>query len=40
VFSGSPELLMTQLVSDRELPEDVLRRLRDFLDERLGEVEP
>ncbi len=40
VFSVVAVSLKNQLVSDRELPEDVLRRLRDFLDERLGEVEP
>jgi predicted transcriptional regulator len=37
VFSGSPEALMTQLVSDRSLTEEDLRRLRRLLDERLQE---
>lgn len=35
VFRGSHELLLTQLVSDRELSEAELRRLRELLDERL-----
>jgi BlaI family penicillinase repressor len=39
LFKGSPELLMTQLVSDRDLSEEELRRLRRLLDERLGEGE-
>ena len=39
LFKGSPELLMTQLVSDRALSEEELRRLRRMLDERLGEEE-
>jgi len=37
LFKGSPELLVTQLVSDRSLTEEELRRLRRLLDERLGE---
>lgn len=37
IFSGSPELLLTQLVSDRDLSDEELRRMRDLLDERLGE---
>jgi predicted transcriptional regulator len=36
IFSGSPELLLTQLVSDRELSETEIRRLRKLLDERLA----
>ncbi len=36
IFSGSPELLLTQLVSDRELSESDIRRLRKLLDERLA----
>jgi predicted transcriptional regulator len=36
VFSGSPEALVTQLVSDENLSEEELRRLRRLLDERLG----
>lgn len=35
VFNGSPELLLTQLVSDRELSDDELRRLRKLMDARL-----
>lgn len=35
LFRGSPELLLTQLVSDRGLSEEEVRRLRDLLDERL-----
>ena len=36
IFRGSPEMLLTQLVSDRELGEEDLRRMRALLDERLG----
>ncbi|MEO6864344.1 MAG: BlaI/MecI/CopY family transcriptional regulator [Gemmatimonadaceae bacterium] len=36
-FRGSPEELLTQLVSDRELDDATLRRLRALLDERLEE---
>lgn len=39
VFAGSPELLLTQLVSDRKLSEDELLRMRRLLDERLGEAD-
>lgn len=35
VFNGSPELLLTQLVSDRELSDDELKRLRKLMDARL-----
>ena len=35
IFDGSTELLLTQLVSDRKLDPDELRRLRNLLDERL-----
>lgn len=35
LFDGSPELLLTQLVSDRRLSNDELRRMRELLDERL-----
>ena len=35
LFEGSPELLMTQLVSDRKLSSEEIRRLRKILDERL-----
>src|SRR5512141_2299849 len=36
VFRGSPELLLTQLVSDRGLTRDEMERMRELLDERLG----
>jgi len=36
IFSGSPEMLLTQLVSDRKLSDADIRRLRKLLDERLG----
>ena len=36
VFGGSAEMLLTQLVSDRELSRDELERLRALMDERLG----
>lgn len=36
IFRGSPEMLLTQLVSDRDLREEDLRRMRALLDERLG----
>ncbi|MGD8698300.1 MAG: BlaI/MecI/CopY family transcriptional regulator [Gemmatimonadales bacterium] len=40
VFSGSPEALLTQLVSDDSLSDEELLRLRRLLDERLdGEVD-
>jgi predicted transcriptional regulator len=35
VFSGSPEALLTQLVSDDNLSDEELHRLRRLLDERL-----
>jgi predicted transcriptional regulator len=40
VFQGSPELLMTQLVSDKHLSDEELRRLRRLLAERLRENKP
>jgi predicted transcriptional regulator len=36
IFAGSPELLLTQLVSDRNLDTADLRRLRKLLDDRLA----
>lgn len=36
IFAGSPELLLTQLVSDRELDTAELKRLRKLLDDRLA----
>lgn len=38
MFSGSPELLLTQLVSDRDLSKKDLERMRELLDERLGAI--
>ena len=35
VFGGSPELLLTQLVSQRKLSEEEVRRLRQLLREQL-----
>lgn len=37
LFKDSPELLLTQLVSDRRLSDAELRRMRALLEERLGE---
>lgn len=37
LFKDSPELLLTQLVSDRRLTDEELRRMRQLLEERLGE---
>lgn len=37
VFDGSPELLLTQLVSDKNLTDEELRRLRTLLQGRLRE---
>ncbi len=39
LFRGSPELLLTHLVSDRDLREDELQRMRALLDDRLNEEE-
>jgi predicted transcriptional regulator len=36
IFGGSPELLLTQLVSDRTLDTADLKRLRKLLDDRLA----
>jgi predicted transcriptional regulator len=40
VFNGSPELLLTQLVSGRNLSDEELRRLRKLLADRLREKKP
>jgi len=40
VFDGSPELLLTQLVSDKNLSDEELRRLRKLLADRLREKKP
>lgn len=37
VFKGSPELLLVQLVSDRRMNPDQLRRIRELVDDRLGD---
>ena len=37
LFAGSPELLLTQLVSDRKLSPQDIRKLRKILDQRLKE---
>lgn len=39
LFGGSPELLLTGLVEDEDLTEQELRRMRDLLAKRLGEVD-
>jgi hypothetical protein len=33
LFQGSADLLLTQLVSDRKLSDDQVRRIREILDE-------
>jgi len=40
VFDGSPELLLTQFVSDENLSDEELRRLRKLLAGRLREKKP
>ena len=35
LFRGSPELLLTQLVADRKLTDDDLKRMRALIDEQL-----
>ncbi len=37
LFAGSPELLLTELVADRDLTEEELDRMRRLLEERLEE---
>jgi len=37
IFGGSPEMLLSQLVSDRNLDANTLKRLRKALDERIAE---
>jgi predicted transcriptional regulator len=39
LFKGSPEMLLTHLVSDRRLSDAEIRRMRTLLDERLKERE-
>ena len=38
LFSGSRELLLTHLVSDRDLTDEELRRMRALLDQRMKEA--
>ena len=38
LFAGSPELLLTQLVRERGVDPDALRRMRELLDARLGDA--
>jgi BlaI family transcriptional regulator, penicillinase repressor len=40
LFRGSPEMLLTQLVTERGISGDELRRMRELLDERLEAAEP
>ena len=40
VFDGSPEMLLPQLVSDKNLSDEELRRLRRLLEGRLRERKP
>lgn len=35
LFGGSPSLLLTELVRQRDLPDEELKRLRELIDERL-----
>lgn len=37
LFDGSPEMLLTQLVSDRKLSDSEVRRIRALLDKRIRE---
>jgi BlaI family transcriptional regulator, penicillinase repressor len=39
MFRGSPSLLVTQLVRQRELSEEDLKHLRDLIDQQLGDRE-
>ncbi len=39
VFSGSAELLMTQLVTEERLSPDAVRRLRELLERQLADAE-
>ena len=38
LFAGSPELLLTQLVRERGVDPQALRRMRELLDARLGDA--
>lgn len=39
VYQGSRELLLTQLVADRDVSAEELKRLRDLIEQRLEEVD-
>ena len=39
MYQGSRELLVTRLLADEEVSPEELRRIRELLDERLGELE-
>ena len=39
IYQGSRELLVTRLLADEEVSSGELRRIRELLDERLGELE-
>jgi predicted transcriptional regulator len=39
VFAGSPELLLTQLMSQRDFSSEEIRRIRELFEERLNEGE-
>ena len=39
IYQGSRELLVTRLLADEEVSPDELRRIRELLNERLGELE-
>lgn len=39
IYLGSRELLVTRLLADEEISPEELRRIRELLDERLGELE-
>lgn len=38
LFGGSPSLLLTQVVRQRDLPEEELKRLRELIDRRLEDA--
>ena len=39
LFGGSPSALLTEVVRQRDLPEEELKRLRELIDARLGDSE-
>ena len=39
IYQGSRELLVTRLLANEEVSPEELRRIRELLDERLGELE-